>query len=90
MRWVFDFWYVWPIGIALWVGIGWLEFGYFEAKAIANPSPTRITLSYFVYYICTKFPIATFYGGLFVGLFFGTLSTHFLWHWCPAGSLSIG
>ncbi|WP_024516826.1 hypothetical protein [Bradyrhizobium sp. Tv2a-2] len=85
-----NYWIVWPVGIALWLIIGWAEFGYFETKALDNPTPTHITLSYFVFYVTSKFPLATFYGGLLLGLFVGSLSTHFWWHWLPPGAVSAG
>jgi hypothetical protein len=50
----------------------------------------RITLSFFVYYVTTKMPLATIIGvGLFC-YFLGGLSVHFWWHWCPPGSISAG
>lgn len=85
-----DYWYVWPIGIALWLGLGWLEFGYFEAKAISSSDPRKPTLSYFVYYVSTKFPLAAVFGAALIASFFSVLATHFFWHWCPQGSFSFG
>lgn len=85
-----NYWIVWPVGILLWLLIGWVEFGYFETKALTQPSDKRITLSYFIFYVTSKFPLATFWGGVLVGAFFGSLSVHFWWHYCPPGSLSAG
>lgn len=85
-----NYWIVWPVGIALWALLGWVEFGYFETKALKSPSPSRVTLSYFVYYVSSKFPLAIALGMLMVGIFIGTLSTHFWWHYCPPGSVSAG
>ena len=86
-----NYWIVWPVGIALWLGLGWLEFGYFEANALSSKAkPGQITLSMFVYTISSKFPLAMATGCLAIGYFFGALLTHFLWHWCPPGSISAG
>lgn len=86
-----NYWYVWPIGIVLWLALGWLEFGYFESKALsAKAGPNQITLSMFVYTVGSKFPLSLLLGGMMIGLFFGILFTHFEWHWCPPGSVSAG
>lgn len=86
-----DYWYVWPIGIGLWLIVGWGAFAYFEAKALNHPTrKDQITLSYFCYTIGSKFPLSILLGGLVVGLFWGVLGTHLLWHWCPEGSISEG
>lgn len=85
-----NYWIVWPVGILIWLVIGWAEFGYFESNAILHPSSSRVTLSYFVYYLSTKFPLSIFWGGVLVGAFFGSLSVHFFWHFCPPGSVSAG
>lgn len=84
-------WIVWPVGTALWLALGWWEFGKIEARALsAKAGKSQITLSMFLYTIATKFPLSVFLGGLLIGLFFGMLSTHVLWHWCPPGSVSAG
>ena len=86
-----NYWYLWPIGIAAWLGLGWLEFGYFEARALsASAKPGQITLSMFIYTVSSKFPLALATGCLALGYFWGSLLTHFLWHWCPPGSISAG
>lgn len=85
-----NYWYVWPIGIAIWLAVGWIDFAIFEKHGLAPTRPNQITLSLFCYTVAAKFPLAIFWAGLMIGLFFGTLSTHFLWHWCPPGSISAG
>ena len=86
-----SYWWVWPIGILLWLALGWSEFAYFEKKGLSkNAKPDQITLSMFLYTIISKFPLSLFLGGLFVGLFWGILMTHLTWHWCPPGSISAG
>jgi hypothetical protein len=86
-----NYWYVWPIGVVLWIALGWVEFGVVEASALkAKAGSNKITLSMFIYTVSTKFPLAMALGCMFVGLFFGILFTHFYWHWCPPGSISEG
>lgn len=86
-----NYWFLWPIGIALWLGLGWFEFGIYEKRSLAeNARKDQITLSMFCYTIISKFPLSLFLGGLMVGLFWGILMTHLAWHWCPAGSISAG
>ena len=86
-----NYWIVWPLGVVLWLGVGWYEFSVFESRALAaNARKDQITLSMFCFTIASKFPLSIFWAGLMIGLFFGTLSTHFLWHWCPPGSISAG
>jgi hypothetical protein len=86
-----DYWYVWPIGILLWLLVGLSLFGYFEYRALRkNPDKNQITLSMFMYTVYSKFPLAILLTGFICGMAFGGLGVHFLWHWCPAGSLSAG
>lgn len=86
-----DYWYIWSIGIVLWLALGWAEFGVLEGRALsAKATKNQITLSMFVYTIFTKFPLSVMIAGLGIGYFAGVLSTHFLWHWCPPGSISAG
>jgi hypothetical protein len=86
-----NYWYVWPIGIGLWLALGWAEFGMIEGRALSDKATkNQITLSMFVYTVFTKFPLSVMITGLGIGYFAGVLSTHFLWHWCPPGSISAG
>lgn len=86
-----NFWWIWPIAIALWLFLGWAEFGVFESWALsAKAKGNQITLSMFVYTVATKFPLAAIIGVSAVAFFFGILYTHFFWHWCPPGSISAG
>jgi hypothetical protein len=86
-----NYWLVWPIGITIWVALGWAAFAYFEAKALRHDARNdQITLSMFCYTIGSKFPLSILLAGLFIGLFIGALGVHFLWHWCPSGSISAG
>lgn len=86
-----SYWFIWPVGIVIWLVLGWAAFAYFEAKALQPNAPkNHPTLSYFVYTIGAKFPLSIFLGALFVGLFWGILGTHFFWHFCPPGSTSSG
>jgi hypothetical protein len=86
-----SYWYVWPIGIAIWLLAGWAEFSWHESRALRKDAgKNQITLSMFCYTIISKFPLALFLGGLMVGLFWGIFMTHLTWHWCPAGSASSG
>lgn len=86
-----NYWILWPVGILFWLILGWTEFGWIEGRALsAKAGPKQITLSMFVYTVSTKFPLAMALGCMFLGLFWGLLLTHFLWHWCPPGSLSSG
>ena len=82
---------MWPIGITIWLVFGWAAFAYFEAKALRHSAnKNQITLSFFLFTIGSKFPLSIFLGALLIGLFFGSLSTHVLWHYCPPGSISAG
>jgi uncharacterized membrane protein len=87
-----NYWIVWPVGIVLWVLLGWTEFGYLESRALSKKKtdPNQITLSMFIYTISTKFPFAMAFGFMMLGMFIATLMTHFYWHWCPPGSISAG
>lgn len=86
-----SYWIVWPVGIALWLLVGWAEFAWYESRALQHgASADQITLSMWCYTIIRKFPLSLFLGGLMVGLFWGILMTHLAWHWCPPGSVSAG
>lgn len=86
-----NYWIVWPVGIALWVALGWGAFAWFEAHALRHGArKEQITLSFWLYTIGSKFPLSIFLAALLIGLFFGILSTHVLWHYCPPGSISNG
>ena len=86
-----SYWLIWPVGIVIWLVLGWAAFAYFESHALRHDArKDQITLSFFLYTIGSKFPLSIFIGGLFVGLFWGILATHLLWHWTPAGSISAG
>jgi uncharacterized membrane protein len=85
-----SYWILWPVGIVLWLALGWAEFAYLEKRGLMPTRKNQITLSLFCYTVASKFPLSVFWAGLMIGLFFGTLSTHFLWHWCPPGSTSAG
>lgn len=86
-----NYWFVWPVGITIWLISGWSAFAYFEAHALNhNARKDQITLSMFCYTIGSKFPLSIFFGGLFVGLFWGILATHLFWHWLPPGAVSGG
>lgn len=86
-----NLWLVWPIGISLWLFLGWVAFAIFERLGIKHKNTAGyITLSFFVYTITQKWPLAIFLMGLAVGSFWGVLGVHFWWHWCPPGSTSMG
>ena len=86
-----SYWFIWPIGIVIWLALGWGAFAWFESKALRHDArKDQITLSFFLYTIGSKFPLAIFLGGLLIGLFIGILATHLEWHWCPPGSISAG
>ena len=79
----------WLVGIPIWLGVGWAAFAWFEARALRHPERQH-TLSRFVYNVGSKFPLSIALGAMSVGWFWGTLLTHFFWHFCPPGSLSSG
>jgi hypothetical protein len=82
---------LWPLGISLWLFLGWAFFALFEARGIKhNNTGGYVTLSYFVWRVTSAWPPSIFLLGLSLGLFWGGLAVHFWWHWCPAGSVSIG
>lgn len=83
-----NYWLVWPVGIAIWLVIGWVCFGFFEYEALRHDArKDQITLSMFLYTVGSKFPLSILAAGLLIGLFIGALGTHLLWHWCPPGSV---
>ena len=84
-------WIVWPVGIAIWLALGWIAFGFFEARALRHGArKNEITLSMFLYTLGSKFPLSILVAGLFIGMFFGGLGVHVLWHWCPSSTNSVG
>lgn len=87
-----NFWYLWPIGIVLWVGLGFVEFGVVEKRGLKSRQgdTTHPTLSFFIFYITTKFPLAAILGAFVTGGIMWGLAVHFWWHWCPPGSISAG
>jgi hypothetical protein len=86
-----NYWYVWPIGISIWLAIGWAAFAWFESRALKHDARRdQITLSMFCYTIGSKFPLSILIAGIIIGGFIFGLGTHFLWHWCPPGSISAG
>ena len=86
-----SYWIVWPLGIAIWLVLGWGVFAIFEAKALKHDArKEQITLSMFLYTVGSKFPLSILFAGLIIGIFVGGLGVHVLWHWCPEGSVSTG
>lgn len=86
-----SYWIVWPLGIALWLALGWAAFAWFEGRALRHDArKDQITLSMFMFTIGSKFPLSILMLGLLIGLFIGGLGVHFYWHWCPEGSVSEG
>lgn len=85
-----NYWIIWPVGIALWLALGFSEFGVLEARALKSKDANKPTLSYFVYYITSKFPLAAILGAFVTGGIMWGLAVHFWWHYCPAGSISGG
>lgn len=85
-----NYWYVWPIGIILWLALGWAEFGIIEDRALHAADPKKPTLSFFVYYVTSKFPLAAILGAFVTGGIIWGLAVHFWWHYCPPGSISAG
>lgn len=84
-------WVIWPVGITIWLILGWVVFAIFEALGIKhNNTAGYITLSYFVYRVTKAWQPSIFLMGLIIGLFDGGLAVHFWWHWCPPGSVSTG
>jgi hypothetical protein len=84
-------WVIWPVGIALWLVLGFSEFGVIEAKALsAKAGNNQITLSYYIFYVTSKFPLAAIIGAFVTGGIMWGLAVHFWWHYCPPGSLSAG
>jgi hypothetical protein len=84
-------WVIWPIGIGLWVAIGWMAFWYFEIYAFRHTKdPGSVTLSRWLYTIGSKFPLFIIIGVGAIAYFLGVMSAHLAWHWCPPGSISGG
>jgi hypothetical protein len=71
----------WIIGLILAVAF----FAYFEKRAFDFPN-SQNTLSRAIYNIGQSWPLSIW----IMGLFAGSLATHFFWHFCPPGSLSTG
>ena len=77
-------WLWWPLGITLWLALGWGFFAWRETLGIKHHDRAGyITLSYFVWRVTQAWGPAEGLIMLFVGLFWGMLLTHFWWHWCP-------
>lgn len=86
-----NLWIIWPLGITLWLTIGWVVFSIFEYLGIKHDDTKGyITLSYFVWRVTQAWPPSMFLLGFSVGGFWCGLAVHFWWHWCPAGSISVG
>ena len=86
-----SYWLIWPVGIVIWLAIGWTAFAYFESHALRHDArKDQITLSFFLYTIGSKFPLSIFLAGMAVGAFWVGLAVHVLWHYCPPGSISGG
>ena len=75
-------WIYWPAALAL---IALVLFAIPEYIAIKRKTAGP-TFSLFMWTMATKFPLWTFLWGMLVG----GLAVHFLWHWCPPGSISAG
>lgn len=85
-----SYWIIWPIGIACWIGLGFAEFGVLERNALKSSDANKPTLSYFIFYVTSKFPLAAIIGAFITGGIMWGLAVHFWWHFCPPGSLSAG
>lgn len=75
MTWMWGIWFAVAIGL----------FAVFEGYALKHPD-RQWTLSRTIATIGAKWPLSI---GLW-GMFFGGLLVHFFWHFCPAGSITIG
>lgn len=71
----------WIIGLLIAI----LFFAYFEWRAFKYPQ-SQNTLSRAIYNLGSTWPLSIW----IMGMFAGSLATHFFWHFCPAGSLSTG
>ena len=79
------------MGIAIWLALGWIAFGFFEARALRHDArKNEITLSMFLYTVGSKFPLSILVAGMLIGAFFGGLGVHILWHWTPSPAVSVG
>ncbi len=76
-------WLVWPLGILAWLVLGVALFVWREVPGLRGQAE-RITLSYWMYSVSTKFPLFVAWLYLNVGMLLGGLSVHFYWHWCPS------
>lgn len=84
-------WIIWPVGISLWIALGWGLFAWRETLGIRHDDTAGyVTLSYFVWRVSQAWGPFQFVLGFAVGLFWGALAVHFWWHWCPPGSVSVG
>lgn len=71
----------WIIGALLAISF----FAFFEVRAFRHPDRQN-TLSRTIYNVGSKWPLSIF----IMGMFCGSLATHFFWHFCPPGSISTG
>jgi hypothetical protein len=60
-------------------------FALVEGYAFRHPERQN-TLSMAIYELGSNFPLSIW----LMGMFAGGLAVHFFWHWCPAGSISVG
>ncbi len=72
---------IWIIGFIFSIAFFYVVEGF----AFRHPERQN-TLSRAIYDLGSKFPLAIW----IMGVAAGSLATHFFWHWCPPGSISIG
>lgn len=73
-----EWWIIGLVSAVLFFAIG-------EYWAFRHPERQN-TLSKAIYDLGAKWPLSIYV----MGFASGALATHFFWHWCPEGSLSIG
>lgn len=73
-----DYWILYAVVLLVMFAIG-------ERYAFNHPERQN-TLSRAIYDLGSTWPLSIF----LMGLLAGGLAVHFYWHWCPAGSLSLG
>lgn len=81
---MFNLWWYWPFALAF---LALVMFAIPEFIALkSKDEKTRPTFSFFMWTLSQRWPLWTFIWGMLVG----GLAVHFLWHWCPPGSTSMG